>query len=216
MLGEVLALCSAFTWASAVILFKRSEAVSPLGLNLFKNSVSFTLLVPTLLVLGQTIDWQRPGEEWLRLALSGVVGIAVSDTLFFAALRRLGPGTLAVVDCSYAPFIVTLAVLFLGESTGAGFLLGAALVVGGILTVTTERAPGQPLTVANARPSGWWMGVVFGVLGSSSAPSRTASYVDHRGVGISMTRTYQAARWLASKLGSRQTVVSVPAPMLFS
>ena len=37
-----------------------------------------------------------------RLALSGVLGIALSDTLFFAALRRLGPATLAVVTLMIA------------------------------------------------------------------------------------------------------------------
>ena len=44
MLGELLALSSACTWAGAVILFKRSEAVAPHGLNLYKNVVCFSLV----------------------------------------------------------------------------------------------------------------------------------------------------------------------------
>ena len=159
MLGEALALSAALTWAVSVILFKRSEEVPPQGLNLFKNVVALGLLAVTMLLLGHGFALERSGADWLRLALSGLLGIAVADTLFFMALRRLGPGLLAIVECTYAPSMVALAMLFLGERPGGSFALGAVLVVLGIVIVTTERKA----LVALADPHELWPGVAMAV-----------------------------------------------------
>ena len=147
MLGEACALLAALTWSVSVILFKRSEAVTPLAMNLFKNTVAAALLgltLAALLLSGWTeLPLQRSRTDWARLLLSGVLGIAASDTLIFMALRRLGASLLAVVDCIYAPTIVALSVLVLHEPVPASFLAGGALVVGGVLLTVTERAPAQ-------------------------------------------------------------------------
>src|SRR5262245_9762522 len=113
MLGESLALGAALVWSTSIILFKRSEAIRPLGMNLFKNVVGIALLGVTLLAMGRGLDTQRPAGDWIRLAVSGVLGIAVADTLVLTALRRLGPALLAIVDCVYAPTIVLVSVIFL-------------------------------------------------------------------------------------------------------
>lgn len=164
MLGEACALGAALIWSISVILFKRSEAVSPLAMNLFKNVVALALLLATLPVLGVGLDLDRPPREWALLALSGVLGIAVADTLVFVALRRLGASLMAVCEAVYAPSIVALSVLFLGEPVRGGFLLGGALVVGGVLLATSERtaratppAPGAPA------PASPLVGILAGV-----------------------------------------------------
>lgn len=136
MLGEALALGAAVCWSTSVILFRRSEAIPPLGMNLFKNVLAVALLGVTLPVLGIGLDLERPAAEWARLAVSGVLGIAIADTATFAALRRLGPGLLAIVDCAYSPVVIALSVAFLDERLGPAFLVGAALVVGGVLWAT--------------------------------------------------------------------------------
>jgi drug/metabolite transporter (DMT)-like permease len=141
MLGQACALGAALTWSISVILFKRSEAASPQAMNLFKNVASLTLLLLTLPIMGQAVDWQRPAEEWVLLLLSGALGIAVADTLVFMALRRLGAGLLAVVDCVYSPVIITFGVVILGEQIGQTFVIGGVLVVGGVLVATTGGRP---------------------------------------------------------------------------
>lgn len=141
MLGESLALAAALSWATSVILFKRSEAIQPQALNLYKSTLAIVFLLATLLVTGGGIDWQRSAADWWRLGISGVIGIAVADSLFFYGLRRLGPGLMAIIDCFYAPFVVLLAVVALGERPGAGFLVGSVLVVSGIGIATTDRSP---------------------------------------------------------------------------
>ena len=136
-----MALAAALIWASSVILFKRSEAILPQGMNLFKNLVGIALLSVTMSAMGLGFDAARPTGDWLLLGLSGLAGLGLADTLFFMALRRLGPSRLAVVECAYAPMVVVLSVVTLGERIGLPFALGAALVVGGVLLTLMERVP---------------------------------------------------------------------------
>lgn len=161
MIGEACALLAALTWAMAVVLFRRSERVDAQGLNLFKNVVAALLLAATLPVLGLGVDWARSGEDWLRLVVSGVLGLALADTLVFVALRRLGPALLATVDTAYAPTIVLLSVLILNEPLPVGLVAGGTLVLAGVLLATTERRT----ALAGALRREVQLGVAAGVAG---------------------------------------------------
>ena len=139
MLGESLAVLCALSWAISVVLFKKAELsadVSPQSLNLFKNVMALPLLLLTMVVMGEQFQWDRSAEDWLGLAVSGVIGIAVGDTLYFAALRRLGPGMLAIVETSFSPAVVIFSILLLDEVIGLSFLGGASLILGGVVIAT--------------------------------------------------------------------------------
>jgi drug/metabolite transporter (DMT)-like permease len=138
-LGEILALSSGLAWAVAVILFRISgRRVHPVGLNLGKNVLGLALLAPTLLLFGQPLTPSLAASKTGLLLLSGVLGIAVSDTLFFHALNRLGASLTAIVDCFYSPFVIALSFVLLGERLTLVQLAGAALVVSAVLTVSKE------------------------------------------------------------------------------
>lgn len=137
--GIACALLAPLAWATAVILFKRSGRASPASLNLFKNAFAFVLLSASLWFAGTDIPRDRPLEDWLRLAVSGVLGLAIADTLLFAALARIDAARLAAVDTLYSPIVVALSVMFLGEIPTASFLVGAAAVVAGIAIATVRR-----------------------------------------------------------------------------
>lgn len=134
LLGETLSLFAALAWAVAVILFKKlGGQVSAPVLNLFKNSLAAALLALTLPALGVPFVPDRPLLDWTLLAASGVIGISVADTLFFAALNRLGAGLVAVVDTLYSPAVIVLSYALLGERAGWQVFLGGAFIVGAIL-----------------------------------------------------------------------------------
>lgn len=138
-LGEILALASGVAWAVAVILFRVSgRRIEPVALNLGKNVLGLAFIAPTLLVLGERLAPAVPAASTGLLLLSGVLGIAVSDTLFFHALNRLGASLTAIVDCFYSPFVIALSFVLLGERMTLVQLAGAALVVSAILTVSKE------------------------------------------------------------------------------
>ncbi len=139
-IGEILSLLTAVFWAVAVILFKKSgETVHPIGLNLFKNAMGFLLLLITLGVFKEAFFYQLPLIDYVLLMLSGAIGIGIGDTLLFACLNLIGAGLTAIVDCLYSPFIIMLAVLFLGERLSLLQILGAVLVVLAVLTVSLIR-----------------------------------------------------------------------------
>lgn len=141
-LGEILAVGAALCWALGVILFKRAgESLPPLSLNLFKGIVGLLLLTPTIPMVGGTLLPDVPWTSWAVLAFSGVIGIAVADTLFFISLERLGAGLTAVVDTSYTPIFVGLSYLWLGERLDSLDLVGALLIVLGLLVGTFTRPP---------------------------------------------------------------------------
>jgi len=158
--GEFYAAASAVLWAVAVILFRRSgESVSPLALNLFKNTVGLALLAATMLVAGTPL--MPPGcgaQDAAVLVLSGVAGIAAADTLFFASLNRLGAGRSAIVDCLYSPLVILCAFAYLGEPVGPP-LAGAAALIGGAIFVGTW----QPASTV-MRGNGLAEGVAYGAL----------------------------------------------------
>jgi drug/metabolite transporter (DMT)-like permease len=141
-MGEFYALATAVAWACAVIFFKKSgETVSPFILNFYRVGISSMLLLATLALTGGPFLREAPAIDYLVLALSGVIAIAVSDTLFHKSLNLIGAGISAIVDCLYSPFIILFAFVMIDERLGPWQYAGMVLVVGGILIVAWNRPP---------------------------------------------------------------------------
>lgn len=141
-LGETLSIAAALSWAFGVIFFKKAgEGLPPLALNVFKGVVALLVLTPTIPLAGETLAPDVPAATWLLLAVSGVLGVAVSDTLFFISLEKLGAGLTAVVDTVYTPIFLGLSFLWLGERMDASDLCGAGLIVVALLVGSASRPP---------------------------------------------------------------------------
>ena len=140
ILGITCSTAAAFFWALAVILFKKSgETLSPMALNIFKCTVTLTLLVPTLLLFDIELFPDRPLSDWLIFSLSGFCGITLADTFFFMALSRLGAAMTAVVDCLYLPLILLFSFIFLDEMLGLKGLVGAGMVGSAVIIGSAAR-----------------------------------------------------------------------------
>lgn len=136
-LGEFLALFSAFLWAFAVILFRRLGAgLSPLALNLGKNSIAIVLMIPTIILVH---GWAWPAmsawDFWM-LFFSGVLGMGIADTLYFVALNRIGASRTGIAAGLYSPAVVIFSIFWLGEVFLPGQWLGLALVLAGVMLVS--------------------------------------------------------------------------------
>jgi drug/metabolite transporter (DMT)-like permease len=142
LLGKIMALLCAAVWAGAVILFKLAgDKVRPLALNLYKTMLSVVILLPFLLVAKiPLIPASVPGKHWLAIIASGILGIAVSDTLFFACLNRLGASMTAIVDCLYAPFVMIATWLVLLQKPRLEQIGGAMLVIAAVLTIAYRKS----------------------------------------------------------------------------
>ena len=145
-LGETLSIGCALTWAVGVIIYKRlGEDLPPLKLCLLKNLIVLVLVVVTIAVLVSPLapamglahlPWPALGAPTVLLALaSGMIGIALADTLYLRALNGIGAGRMGVVGNLYSPFVIVLSFLFLGERLSALQVLGFLLVMAGLLVV---------------------------------------------------------------------------------
>lgn len=158
-MGEFFSLASALVWAGAVILFKRSgETVAPYALNLFRVGISCILFVITLLMMGESFWDRAPLGDYLILFASGIIAIAISDTLFHMCLNIVGAGVNAIVDCLYAPSVLIFAYILVGERIGALQFAGMALIILGVI-VAARHTP--PEGLASSRLA---LGIFYGVL----------------------------------------------------
>lgn len=132
-IGDAMALGCAVVWATAVVLFRRLGAVHPVALNLFKNAVASALLLLTMAAAGLRFDAHRSALDWACLAGSGVLGLAVADSLLLAGLPRVDAAVAAVADCAYAPTVVLISTLWLAEVPRPGYVWGAPVAVLGLL-----------------------------------------------------------------------------------
>jgi drug/metabolite transporter (DMT)-like permease len=126
-----------------MVLFKLSgERIAPMPLNLFKNTVGLVLLGLTLVFMGEgaSVLADRPREDVYILVISGFLGIALADTVFFHALNLLGVGLSSIVDCLYSPFVILCAFLMLSEALTVNHYFGGVLVLAGV-AISSKHPP---------------------------------------------------------------------------
>jgi len=152
-IGELSALLSALCWAIGVILYRRIGAhVPPFELNFIKCVLVTALLVLLVpLAHGWALPQMSANEFWLSVA-SGLIGLAVADTLYLRALNQLGAGPMGIIGTLYSPFVVALSVVFLGERLGPLQIAGFVLVLTGValISIRRQRAVGAVSTLGGA------------------------------------------------------------------
>jgi drug/metabolite transporter (DMT)-like permease len=158
---ELAALGTATCWATTGLI--ASDAIRALGafhFNLIRQ-VFVTLILGGVVLASGTLA--LPGWEGLVvLAVSGVVGILLGDTLNFAAVGRLGPRRAGAVFALNAPMAAVLGWLILGERLGAQAWTGVAVTVAGVALAIL----GRPASGAHRLEQVWGglgVGVLFGL-----------------------------------------------------
>ncbi len=135
--GEIFSIAAAAAWAVGVIFYKRlGDQLSPTQLNLLKNLIVFLLILPTTFLV-EGISPPSMGIQGYGLALlSGFVGIAIADSLYFHGLNLAGAARMGITGNLYSPIVIVLSFIFLGERLSEIQLLGFALVMAGVLMVS--------------------------------------------------------------------------------
>ncbi len=156
--GEIAALSAAALWAFATLMFGRlGKQLSPLILNLVKGGMAIGFIVLTLLVRQQLMASLPMESVWLLL-ISGVVGIGLGDTAYFATVNRLGARRALLLEMLAPLMSAVMALVFLQEQLSVIAWLGMALTLVGIVWVVSERSPQLALGPASTR------GVILGVI----------------------------------------------------
>lgn len=146
--GALAALAAALCWTLASTLWRRlPTSLTAARLNLLKNVLALLLLTPALALLpGRSIT----GGPLLLLAASGALGIALGDSLYFAALRRLGTRRCLTLDAG-GPAVTAVAAAPQAQGLGLALALGALLCgSGGALLARAALRAGDLLPLQSA------------------------------------------------------------------
>jgi len=105
--GELCMLVAAILWSVTVILLKSSSNhLSPLLINPIKNSIGLLLFLILFLYTGIPLWYDNLSLlGYYKILLSGLLGMALGDTIFIYALSKIGANRVAIVD-SFSPFII--------------------------------------------------------------------------------------------------------------
>lgn len=158
---ELAALGTATCWATTGII--ASDAIRALGafhFNLIRQLFVTLLLVGIVLASGTLAlsGWQGVAV----LAVSGVVGILLGDTLNFAAVGRLGPRRAGAVFALNAPMAAVLGWVLLDERLAGQAWAGIALTVAGVALAILGR-PSEGAHRLEQMRGGLRVGVLFGL-----------------------------------------------------
>ena len=137
MAGLLAALGAAMVWTTASSLWRSvSSSGSALQLNTVKNGLATLLFLPVL----ASLPWRANSHGVTLLLLSGVIGIAVGDSFYLAALRRLGTRRTLTVE-AIGPVLGSIgSVLLMQDTLPWKAWIGAVLVSSAVLLVARQSS----------------------------------------------------------------------------
>ncbi|MDF1753066.1 MAG: DMT family transporter [Verrucomicrobiales bacterium] len=166
--GDLYAIASGFFWSFSVILMRVSGfTIPPVPLTFFKSFVAIAGFLLILVIRGEPLWPELTAGAYLRLTISAILGISIADTMFAAALNRLGASLQAIADCIYAPAVTLVGFLMFKEGLHPLEFLGGALVVSGVfvgMVVTSEVKSKRDLMMGTALAAGAHVTMAFGIL----------------------------------------------------
>jgi len=209
ILGGIAALGSALLWAISAILFKKiGNKMQPIAMNFTKGIVAILCLI-ILVVPGDLLFLDK--SSLMLLAISGIIGISLGDTFYFATLVRMGPRLTLLIGTLIPVCVAIISVLFLQEKIVATAWIGITLTIAGVAFVLWEQSPhaeapkhigsgaffALAFVVTNA------LGIILTKLGVSNIPTLEAT----------LTRESAAVMALATWGAMSQSLLKWVAPL---
>lgn len=143
VIGLIAALGSAASWAFCTVMFDRIGKFIPYaGITFLKGTFSIALMAFLTLFIGDIATITSP--ELFYLALSGIIGIAIGDTLFFRSLQDLGAKVQVLYFMLGQIITMLLSFLLLGDILTIEEYVGASVLLLGIVIVTWGKQEDHP------------------------------------------------------------------------
>ncbi len=137
-LHELAALGTALCWATTgVIAADAVRALGPFHFNLVRQLFVALCLAAIVGVMRHWTGLSAAGA--VTLAVSGVVGILLGDTLNFAAVARIGPRRTGALFALNAPLAAAMAWVLLDEALSWQGVLGILVATGGVALAVLGR-----------------------------------------------------------------------------
>ncbi len=163
---ELAALGAAMCWAVTGILSKDSaDQLGPFGFNRLREAMVTAMLGAIVLATGR---WHGiESGDFLRLALSGIIGIFIGDTMLYVALVRLGPRRSGALFALNAPIAAVLGWAVLGEDLSLRAVAGIFLTTCGVAMAVLGRTGRSGGHRYEAVHGAIWLAVGFGLVAAT-------------------------------------------------
>ncbi|MEO8503814.1 MAG: EamA family transporter [Acidobacteriota bacterium] len=126
--------------ATANLLTKRFGAgVHPLSITSIPMLIGAAIVAPLAVLVEHPLQARFDTASLLALAYLAVVGSAIAFTVYYALLRRGSVLELSMITYAAPVVAVAIGVLFFDERLGPQSLLGAGLVLAGVLLTVAVR-----------------------------------------------------------------------------
>lgn len=156
--GEIAAIFAALAWAVATWIYSQfSHKFSAMQMNIVKGIAASTMMLFILPVLPLPELVLSPSHFWI-LAISGIIGIAIGDSAYFAALKRIGANKTLLLESLAPPLSGILALMALGSALSGQSWLGVFVTTVAVTYVIFQpNMNNQPTSIS---------GIGFGLLAS--------------------------------------------------
>jgi drug/metabolite transporter (DMT)-like permease len=165
--GEIAALLTSVCWAFNSVVFTRAgKRVGAVTVNYMRLWIAFPVLaLLNWLLFATPFPFDIEPRRFAYLAVSGVIGFVIGDTMLFESFLLIGP-RLAMLLALLAPVCsALLAWVFLGERLRALEIFSMLVTIGGIAWVVAERmVPDDALTAR--KPGNYRLGILLAMGGA--------------------------------------------------
>ena len=136
MIGIFSALLAVICWTFACSMWRgEAKYLLPRQINIYKNVIASIFLLPVVL----TISWFSEKISILILIISGIIGIAIGDTLYINSLKIIGTRKTLSFEALTPIIATTLGTLSINEIYPQRVWIGSLIVSFSLLMIVRQN-----------------------------------------------------------------------------
>ena len=162
-IGEIAAIGAAIVWACATWIYGQfGHRFSAMQLNIVKGLVASVMMLLVMPLIPMP-DFEMSANHFWILAISGFIGIAIGDSAYFAALKRIGANKTLLLESLAPPLSGVLALMFLGAALTLQSWLGVVITTLAVTFVVFQPSNSVSDDSTNQTQ---WSGIGYGLVAS--------------------------------------------------
>jgi len=139
--GETAAISAAICWSFAVIIFRSaSKELSPFLITALKNSIALILFTLFFLTFNMPL-WIDvfSVSDYIKIIISGLLGMGIGDVLFIYALSKIGANRVAIINSFEPAVIYIFSITMLGTILTIQQFIGFIIVISSMMIIAYEK-----------------------------------------------------------------------------
>ena len=139
--GEISAISAAICWSIAVIIFKSaSKELSPFLITALKNTIALFFFILSFLIFDIPLWYSNLiFSDYVKIIISGVLGMGFADILFIFALSQIGANRVAIINAFEPAVIYFFSIAILGTILTLQQFLGFMIVIISMVIIAYEK-----------------------------------------------------------------------------